>query len=133
MLAIAQTADGFIWLGTTGGLLRFDGSVLERYKPEEGSFRGTLISALLATPDGGLWIGYLNGGASFLRSGRVTIMPRRKVCLPAGSGTLRRTLTGAVGQRQWADWDISMGAGGGVSTRIRTHGVFLPTRPPAWQ
>lgn len=39
VLAIAQTLDGFIWVGTTGGLLRFDGSEFERYKPEVGSFR----------------------------------------------------------------------------------------------
>jgi signal transduction histidine kinase/ligand-binding sensor domain-containing protein len=72
VLAMAQTTDGFIWLGTTGGLLRFDGSVLERYKLEAGSFPKTWISALLATPDGGLWIGYLSGGASFLKRGGVT-------------------------------------------------------------
>ncbi len=55
MLAIAQTKDGFIWLGTTGGLLRFDGSVLERYKPEAGPLPANWVSALLATSDGGLW------------------------------------------------------------------------------
>ncbi len=73
VLAIAQTTDGFLWLGTTGGLLRFDGSMFERYKPEFGSFPDpNWVSALLATPDGGLWIGSLSGGASFLKSGRVT-------------------------------------------------------------
>jgi ligand-binding sensor domain-containing protein len=70
--AIAQTTDGFIWLGTTGGLLRFDGSEFERYKPEIGSFpEPRWVSALLATPDGGLWIGSLSGGASFLERGRL--------------------------------------------------------------
>ncbi|MEI9975870.1 MAG: two-component regulator propeller domain-containing protein [Ignavibacteriota bacterium] len=72
VLAMAQSTDGFIWLGTTGGLLRFDGSVLERYKPEVGSFPETWVSTLLATPDGGLWIGYLSGGASFLQRDKVT-------------------------------------------------------------
>ncbi|HEX4319919.1 MAG TPA: two-component regulator propeller domain-containing protein [Acidobacteriaceae bacterium] len=72
VFAIAQTSDGFIWVGTTGGLLRFDGSEFERYKPDEGSFpQPNWASALLATPDGGLWIGYLNGGASFLQHGRL--------------------------------------------------------------
>src|ERR1700743_3369545 len=27
VLAIAQTSDGFLWIGTTGGLLRFDGTL----------------------------------------------------------------------------------------------------------
>lgn len=69
--SLAQTADGFLWLGTTNGLLRFDGVLFERYKPESGSFASVSVTALLATPDGGLWIGYTNGGASFLNRGRV--------------------------------------------------------------
>lgn len=73
VLAIAQTKDGFIWLGTTGGLLRFDGSVFERYTPEIGSFPDpSWVSALLATTEGGLWVGNLSNGASFLNGGRVT-------------------------------------------------------------
>jgi signal transduction histidine kinase/ligand-binding sensor domain-containing protein len=73
VLAIAQTSDGFIWVGTTGGLLRFDGSEFERYKPDVDSFpQPSWVSALLATPDGGLWIGNLSGGASFLKRGRIT-------------------------------------------------------------
>src|SRR5271165_3347532 len=73
VLAIAQTSDGFIWVGTTGGLLRFDGSEFERYKPEVGSFpQPSWVSALLATPDGGLWIGNLSGGASFLKLGKIS-------------------------------------------------------------
>jgi len=73
VLAIAQTSDGFIWVGTTGGLLRFDGSEFERYKPEVGSFpQPSWVSALLATPDGGLWIGNLSGGASFLKLGKTS-------------------------------------------------------------
>jgi signal transduction histidine kinase/ligand-binding sensor domain-containing protein len=80
VLAIAQTSDGFIWIGTTGGLLRFDGSEFERYKPDVGSFpQPSWVSALLATPDGGLWIGNLSGGASFLKLGRIT-----NYCEPEG-------------------------------------------------
>ncbi|UWZ85170.1 sensor histidine kinase [Occallatibacter riparius] len=72
VLAIAQTSDGFIWVGTTNGLLRFDGSVLERYQPDLGAFpEPRWICSLLAMPNGGLWIGYLNGGASLLERGRL--------------------------------------------------------------
>jgi signal transduction histidine kinase/ligand-binding sensor domain-containing protein len=72
VLAMAQTSDGFIWIGTTGGLLRFDGSEFDRYRPDEGSFpQPNWVSALLATPDGGLWIGNLSGGASFLKLGTI--------------------------------------------------------------
>src|ERR1700748_93254 len=62
VVAIAQTSDGYLWVGTTDGLLRFDGVSFEHYKPEVGSFFSSSVSALLALPDGGLWIGYLRGG-----------------------------------------------------------------------
>jgi ligand-binding sensor domain-containing protein len=70
--SIAQTTDGFLWMGTEEGLFRFDGITFERYKPSAG---GDLISgpiaAVDATPDGGLWVGYHFGGASFLKDGRI--------------------------------------------------------------
>ncbi|MGB6686481.1 MAG: two-component regulator propeller domain-containing protein [Terracidiphilus sp.] len=69
--ALAQTTDGYLWVGTTDGLLRFDGISFERYQPEAGSLVATSISALMAVPDGGLWVGYNRGGASLVRNGRV--------------------------------------------------------------
>lgn len=70
---IAQTADGFIWLGTDNGLFRFDGQSFDRYQPSSGEpFPGTQIGSLKAVADGGLWIGYGRVGASFLKGGRNT-------------------------------------------------------------
>jgi signal transduction histidine kinase/ligand-binding sensor domain-containing protein len=72
--ALAQTNDGYLWLGTANGLWRFDGARFERYEPPEGQkFPAYIIESLLATPDGGLFIGFRNAGASFLIEGRVTI------------------------------------------------------------
>src|ERR1700693_1308597 len=34
--SIAQTADGFLWLGTENGLVRFDGETFEAYHPSTG-------------------------------------------------------------------------------------------------
>jgi ligand-binding sensor domain-containing protein len=70
--SLEQTADGFLWVGTTLGLYRYDGFMFERYKPEVGSFPGVAVSALLATRDGGLWIGFSQGGATFLKEGKAT-------------------------------------------------------------
>src|SRR5215472_3602922 len=69
--ALAQTTDGFLWVGTSDGLYRFDGVLLEEFKPEVGALPVKSISALLAAADDGLWIGYEKGGASFLKSGKV--------------------------------------------------------------
>jgi signal transduction histidine kinase/ligand-binding sensor domain-containing protein len=70
--ALAQTTDGFLWIGSTDGLYRFDGLYFEPYKPEGNVLPSVSVSTLLALPDGGLWIGYSTGGASFLKDGRVT-------------------------------------------------------------
>jgi ligand-binding sensor domain-containing protein len=69
---LAQTVDGFLWVGTSDGLFRFDGVSFEHYKPEIGSLPASFVTTLLAVPDGGLWIGYYNGGVSFLKHGQVT-------------------------------------------------------------
>jgi signal transduction histidine kinase/ligand-binding sensor domain-containing protein len=70
--ALAQTTDGFLWIGTTDGLYRFDGLYFEPYKPEVNALPSVSVSALMALPDGGLWIGYTRGGASLLKDGRAT-------------------------------------------------------------
>ncbi len=58
--AVAQTPDGYLWIGTFDGLVRFDGVRFETYTtlttPELVSNR---ISGLDVTPDGTLWIGTL--------------------------------------------------------------------------
>src|SRR5580692_4281567 len=52
---IAQTTDGFLWLGTQAGLYRFDGVTFELYEPESGpAFLSNRITALLALPNGDL-------------------------------------------------------------------------------
>jgi signal transduction histidine kinase/ligand-binding sensor domain-containing protein len=69
---MAQTADGWLWLGTVTGLHRFDGVHFEPFKPAPGeNLLGKRITALAATPNGDLWIGYTFGGLSRLRNGRL--------------------------------------------------------------
>ena len=78
VFALAQTSDGYLWVGTTNGLLRFDGISFEKYKPENNELLSSSISALLATPDGSLWIGYMSGGATHLKHGDATNYPPGK-------------------------------------------------------
>jgi PAS domain S-box-containing protein len=70
---LAQTNDGFLWLGGQNGLFHFDGT---RFEPFSSPFGDRLLStnqnSLFAPPSGGLWVGYTLGGFSFLNKGRVT-------------------------------------------------------------
>ena len=56
--SIAQTKDGYLWLGTDAGLVRFDGV---RFVPwnsfSDGSIATWPIYTVLAARDGSLWIG----------------------------------------------------------------------------
>ena len=70
--ALAQTADGFLWLGSGTGLFRFDGVRFELFEPPAGqSMPSTNVSALFATPDSGLWVGYRFGGVSLIQRGTI--------------------------------------------------------------
>ena len=64
--SIAQTPDGYLWLGTEFGLVRFDGVRFVPWSPPPGQhLPSSNILALLAARDGTLWIGTLNGLASW--------------------------------------------------------------------
>ena len=73
--AIAQTPDGYIWLGTEFGLLRFDGVRAVPWQPPGNqSLPSTDILSLLVTRDGTLWIGTAKGLASW-KDGKLVEQP----------------------------------------------------------
>lgn len=56
--AITQTRDGYVWFGTEGGLLRFDGYQFDRFLPAPGnSLRSQIVVSLAAGSDGSLLVG----------------------------------------------------------------------------
>ncbi len=59
---IAQSGEGYIWLGTKSGIIRFDGvdfKLFDRHTTPE--LKNDEITKLLPAEDGGLWVG-TNGG-----------------------------------------------------------------------
>lgn len=71
--AIAQSRDGYLWLGTGFGLYRFDGVNFSRFEPRTGDALPSYnITAVAALPSGELWIGYYRGGVSRIHDGRAT-------------------------------------------------------------
>jgi PAS domain S-box-containing protein len=104
--AIAQTKDGYLWLGTQMGLVRFDGINFESINlPNQPQFRSGTITSLASSSKGGLWFG-IDGGSFGLYDGMAFhSMERYNWVNPAmGVGVI---LEGSDG---WS-W---VGAGGGA-------------------
>src|SRR5215469_8358283 len=75
IISIAQTPDGYIWLGTEFGLLRFDGARTVAGQPPGGQhLSSNQIFSLLTARDGTLWIGTAQGLASW-KDGKLTQYP----------------------------------------------------------
>ena len=73
--AMAQTPDGYLWLGTEFGLLRFDGIRSSPWQPPAGQhLPDNAINSLLVTRDGTLWIGTAVGLATW-SGGKLTRRP----------------------------------------------------------
>ena len=72
--AVAQTEDGYLWIGTEAGLARFDGVRLDVFNRRSNPdiFESSHIYALATAPDGTLWIGTLGGGLNQLKDGPFT-------------------------------------------------------------
>ncbi len=61
---VAQTPDGYLWIGTTEGLARFDGvrfKIFDRWNTP--AFRLNEIRSLFVDSRGALWIGFAGSGA----------------------------------------------------------------------
>lgn len=68
--AISQTSDGYLWIGTPAGLVRFDGVRFVTFdRANTPAFRDDNIRALCPSKDGSLWIGTTGGGLIHYRNG----------------------------------------------------------------
>ena len=59
--AVLQTRDGYLWLATDGGLVRFDGLRFAVFDPQNSGLRSGRIQGLLEDAEGNLWIATAEG------------------------------------------------------------------------
>ena len=63
LTSIVQTADGYLWIASFGGLTRFDGARFETFdRANTPQLRNSGIHTLWPDPDGALWVGTNGGG-----------------------------------------------------------------------
>ena len=75
--AIAQTTDGYLWIGTDAGIVRFDGVRFVNWTPPvETLVPVAPVYALKGTRDGSLWIGTNRGVARWDRDQLQTFAER---------------------------------------------------------
>jgi ligand-binding sensor domain-containing protein/signal transduction histidine kinase len=69
--AFAQTPDGYLWIGTTGGLLRFDGVHFTVFDSQNTpTLHENSVFCLMVARDGTLWIGTEGGGIASYSGGQ---------------------------------------------------------------
>ena len=72
--AVAQTPDGYLWVGTDGGVVRFNGAAFDVYDRSntEAFADGHTVRTLLVDENGQLWIGTTGAGLVQYADGRFT-------------------------------------------------------------
>jgi len=69
--AAVQTRDGYLWLGTYTGLVRFDGVRFVVFNDNNTpALKNSRITSLFEGADGTLWIGHETGDVTRLKAGR---------------------------------------------------------------
>ena len=90
--AVTQTPDGYMWIGTQAGLVRFDGVRFVPWTSPDGKhLPSSNITSLLGARDGSLWIG-MDGGLSHWNKRELTNYPissgRINSIIEDGNGTV---------------------------------------------
>ncbi len=68
--AITQDSDDYLWIGTLGGLTKFNGKDFVTYSSESGLFNNSI--SFLTIIDGELWIGHKGGISCLTKSKFIT-------------------------------------------------------------
>ncbi|WP_093454423.1 two-component regulator propeller domain-containing protein [Sphingomonas sp. YR710] len=125
--ALAQDHAGFIWIGTQGGLARWDGYRFVAYKANPavpGSLPDDFIQTLHVDPAGRLWIGTSAGGLARFDAAR-----GRFVAVPIGPST-GRTHIGAIADDGhgglWIGSDTGLHQLNPIDGTVRTLYLGLP-------
>ena len=121
---IAQTHDGYLWIGTEEGLVRYDGVTFTTFHTGNAPFKNNIVLSILEDRHGALWVG-TKGGLTRLRSSQDKTFTTADGLAANVVTSLREDRVGDV----WAGTD-----GGGVSRfhsgAIQNYGVSegLPSR-----
>jgi ligand-binding sensor domain-containing protein len=73
VFVIIQTRDGYLWMGTKGGIVRFDGVRFTTFDDRGGNLGDNEVWTMAEARDGSLWVGTYGGGVSRYKDGAFTV------------------------------------------------------------
>jgi len=74
--SVLQTRDGYLWVGTFNGLVRFDGVSFRTFDPANTpDLKDCAIRSMFEDSQGRLWLGHHNGQLTIYRRGRFSPCP----------------------------------------------------------
>jgi len=85
VMGIAQTPDGFLWVATQTGVVRFDGVKFQHVTVKKPGVDGGMIQALCVDQRGRVWVAMQSGMIVCLEQGKVSVMHQ-----PEPDGTRQR-------------------------------------------
>lgn len=94
--ALLQGRDGYLWIGTFGGLVRFDGDSFTTFHASPGGLSSNRILSLHEDRRGRLWIGTEGAGITLLESGRF-----RQLDFCGGTCQVSAIRASADGRKLW--------------------------------
>ncbi|HEY7872305.1 MAG TPA: two-component regulator propeller domain-containing protein [Rudaea sp.] len=122
--SLAQTADGTIWAGARDGLYRIDSGsgriVPATLAPKAAADKLTLVTALLPTPEGGLWIGTFGNGLFWLPSNSSVVSA---VALAPGDPGAQEIDSGAMALDRNGDLFVGTFGAGLLRTSTMINGL----------
>ncbi len=95
--SVAKTPDGYLWIGTPNGLVRYDGCRFRTFYPgNTPALSDAYITALLTDRTGALWVGTKNGSLITVIRGIFSNLTHHASFSPAQINGLAEDTTGAI-------------------------------------
>ena len=138
--AITQDADGFLWLGTDAGLIRFDGLNFATWGAHgEPNLPDDYIGAVLSARDRSLWIGFRNGMVSRIDRGAVrTFTPTDGLpggyitkLIEDGEGAVWVATRGGLARFRSGQWETH-GSSVGLPAKARIYTLRIHADRSLW-